>query len=866
MTLTTLIDILNLMPKLGQREALRYNNGYRTFVFTYNQLYQKIADCQHALRKNGLQPGDGLVLWGENCWQWVTVFWAAVAYGLEIIPIDARFSANFVNNISAQTAPKFLVHGATVQAEKTHLDGLSFQEISYFSEGRDLSFTKVSPEDVLEIVYTSGTTGEPKGVVHRHKNICANLRPISREINKYKKLLRPFQPLRVMNLLPLSHMFGQALGLFIPILLGGSSVMVKDLSVKTITQSIRREGVTSLVAVPRILGQIEDYLERSFSIKSRKIKPGLLRRLWAYRDIHSYLGWKFWVVVVGGAQLSLDTEKWWSELGFCVVQGYGLTEASPIISLNHPFKIKQGSLGKALEGQEVRISNDGEIMVRGESVVHEYYKKDKKEETTKSSEWLRTGDIGWMDSEGRLYFKGRKKDVIVLSDGSNVYPEDVEEEINKQPEVWDSAVVGIQKNKDLVVQAAIIPEKEISQPEKIIWRVNQNLEPHQRIKDWTIWSEEDFPRTPSTGKVIRRLVADRISNQEKEEAVPWPKQPEKKKLEAVLSRLTGLEEDKIKDQLRLSEDLGISSLDMVELMASLEEEFSVSLDEAAFGQLTTVGELRSFLDQNREPKEVWTKKYDQKEISEPLRPEKPSSIRDYSRPSFSFPRWSRSKIITWARFLFQEGFLIPAFKIYMRFNVYGREQLRDWDPPLIFAANHSSHLDSTAVLAALNPYWRKRLAPAMLLEFFQSHFSAKEKTPWKKRITSALEYYLACALFNGYPLPQRVGALRESIQYTGELISNNYCPLVFPEGIMTPDGTVQPFQPGVGLMAIQFQVPVVPVYIHGLFELFPHTSKWPKPGRVEVTLGQAIEACPDDDYRSFAKRLEENVRRISQGQ
>jgi long-chain acyl-CoA synthetase len=264
--------------------------------------------------------------------------------------------------------------------DQDRLDGISRQP-----RPASLRLEKINPDDIVEIVYTSGTTGEPKGVVHRHPNICANLRPFQTEINKYKKWATPFQPVRILDLLPLSHMFGQSLGVFIPVLLEGSAAFTPEIHPGKLIQIVREHRVSVVVSVPRILESLRNEVLRRFTLKPPV--RSIARRWLRYRKVHSAFGWKFWAFVAGGARVDPGLEEFWGRLGFLVIQGYGLTEASPVVAVNHPFSAKRGSLGKVVPGQEVMISPDGEILVRGESV------------TTSAGEWLHTGDLGEIDKE-----------------------------------------------------------------------------------------------------------------------------------------------------------------------------------------------------------------------------------------------------------------------------------------------------------------------------------------------------------------------------------------------------------------------------------------------------------------------------------
>jgi long-chain acyl-CoA synthetase len=529
----TLQDLLPEIARLGNREAVRWTNGFRTVVSSYYDLHGTIGAVTGYFRDHGIQKGDRVLIWAENRMEWTAVFWACVASGVVAVPMDFRFSADLVRRIESESKPKLTIDRRT-------LDRIaSLPRLSTFQ------ITPVTPDDIVEIVYTSGTTGEPKGVTHRHRHICANLRPFQSEINKYKKWAWPFQPVRILDLLPLSHMFGQALGVYIPLLLGGAAVFTPEMHPGKIIQIIHGNRVTAAVAVPQILENLKNEVER--------------RRLWPFRKIHSAFGWKFWAFVAGGAPLDSELEEFWGRLGFLVVQGYGLTEASPVVAVNHPFDAKRGSLGKVLPGMDVKIAPDGEILVRGESIA------------TEDGGWFHTGDLGVIDAEGRLYYRGRKKDLIVTPEGLNVHPEDVEHTLNQLPEIRESAVVGLLRAGHEQVHAAVILNNPQTDVEALVGRANEKLEAHQRIRSWSIWPENDFPRTASTMKVRRGEVQRRIAG--------------------GLAR--GTEEPQARPEDR---DIGsMSSLERVELLSELENKYQVELNEEEFSTIKSRHELGEWL-------------------------------------------------------------------------------------------------------------------------------------------------------------------------------------------------------------------------------------------------------------------------------
>ncbi|MFQ5930174.1 MAG: AMP-binding protein, partial [Acidobacteriota bacterium] len=860
----TLLDLIADMARLGDREAVRFYNGFRTWKLSYRELYARIAAFADYLKQEGFQKGDRVLLWGENRIQWVTVFWGCLVRGIQIVPVDARSSEKLLQRIHAEVGAKLLVYSETVEPEKIDFEKLSFNQVEELPKLSHMEVVDISPSDIVQIVYTSGTTGEPKGVVHRHRNICANLSPFQSEIERYRNLARPFQPIRILDMLPLSHMYGQSLGMFIPLLLGGAAVFMREFNPGAIIGAIRRERVSVLAAVPRLVKNLQNEVERRFDLPKKTISRtgiiGIGKRWWRYRHVHSAFGWKFWSIAVGGAQLDPDSESFWHELGFLVLQGYGLTETSPVVTVNHPFNARRGSIGKVLKGQEVKIAPDGEILVRGESVVSEYLGNVEGETRVSEAGWLHTGDLGEMDQEGHLYYKGRKKEVIVTSEGLNVYPQDLELVLNSLAETQDSTVIGLREDGDEVVHAVLILKDVSADPRSLIRRANRELEPHQRIRSWSLWPDEEFPRTPSTLKIKRGLVAQRVAA-ELQRDTPTPARTQAGNLESILSQMTGKPASELGEGLSLDEDLGLSSLEKVDLLSQLQNKFAIDLDEERFTQLSTIGELKAWLKEEREK----TREEVSRRASsasggekEPFSQREPLEREREPEVMPALPRWTRSMPVRWLRILSLQLLILPTFRRYIQLTLEGLEHLNRVNPPLIFVANHTSHLDTMAVLSALPSFWRWHLAPAMGLEFFRAYFRPKG-FPLKERLKAATQYLLASGLFNTYPLSQEMRGIRRSLKYTGELIDQGYCPLVYPEGKRSADGNLLPFKSGIGYMALHLQVAVVPIYLQGLYEVYSVHHEWPQSGEVHVKIGPALSFEPGQDYEEVSRRVEEAV-------
>ncbi len=843
MSLSTLQELLPLIRRLGRREAILFDNGFRTWRLSHRQTWRRSAALASRFASLNLKKGDRVAIWSENRPEWVIAFWACVARCLVVVPIDSQSSPALFARIRDESNAQLAILGETVQAPRLEIPTLGVTEIGSISPQDHLELVPADPDDVVQIVYTSGTTGDPRGIVHRHRNVCANLTPFRREIDRYRVYARPFQPIRILDQLPLSHLFGQSLGLFIPVFLGGSVVFTTDMRAGAVIGLIRREKVSVLGTVPGMARNFQAELERRFQLPDEEPIGrgwmGAARRWWKYRRLHRRLGLKFWCLVLGGAAVGPELERFWRKLGFVVVQGYGLTESSPVIAVNHPFNTRQGSIGKPVEGQTVRLAPDGEILVSGESVANEYLEAGGQRRKLTLDGWLHTGDVGSIDSEGRIYYKGRKKDVIVTSSGLNVFPQDIESVLNIQPGVLAGVAVAKAAPGGEEVHAVLLMKDPGLDPAVPVAAANRVLESHQRIQSWSVWPQPDFPRTPSTLKVKRGEVA-RSVNSSQEFATPRDESgKENDEIGRILARLgTSVES---RGESRLAEDLGLSSLDRIELLSRLEDRFGVTLDEERFSQLSTIDQIREAVKAGSGP------------VQNP-----------HGKPPETdvMPRWGQSGPVRVFRWLAQNLILLPGYRILIKLSCDGLENVAAVSPPVLFAANHNSHLDVPSILAALPWRLRAKIAPAMLQDYFLPHFRGAGH-PWRVRWRASLKYLLACGLFGAFPLPHRLGGVRDTLRYTGELVERGICPLVFPEGERSDDGRLQPFRPGIGLMAIRLEVPVVPVYVKGAFEAWSkHERLPPGYGKIGVRFGRPLRFSGERDAEEVTSQVENAIRRL----
>jgi long-chain acyl-CoA synthetase len=713
----------------------------------------------------------------------------------------------------------------------------------------------IAPDDVAQIVFTSGATAEPKGVLIRHRNVLANVVPVEREVLKYKKYARPFLPLRFLNLLPLSHMFGQSMATNMPPMVDGTVVFMRSFNPHDIARIVKTWRVSVVVCVPKILEVLKEHALR---VDPAAAEPPAKRlsipaRWWRYRKVHRLLGWKFWAFVVGAAPLPAALEDFWKRLGFVVIQGYGLTETAPIVTLNHPFKTTSGSVGTPIAGVEVKIADDGEILVRGENVTTGYYQgasgalgaegalgagaqgapgaqgagaEGAGGRVLDNDGWLHTGDIGEIDANHRVFIKGRKKEMIVTPEGLNVFPDDVERVLNAQPGVVDSAVVASMADGQERVHAVLVLETSVG-ADDIVRAANAQLQDHQRVRSVSVWTGGELPRTEGTKKLKRQAIREWVASGARPAAVGESDDP----VAALIERFAG---GRTVDADTSLDDLGLSSLERVELMVALEDRLQTRVDEAQFASARTIADVRALID--RAP--------DQPDVTEPV----------------SFPGWNRHPLVAVIRRLSLATWILPLARVFAWITVKGRAHLDTLSGPVVFAVNHQSHFDVPVVLAALPGHIRKTVAPAMAKEFFKAHFFP-EGEPWRRILTRRLNYYLAAFFFNAFPLPQREAGARQTLRYIGEVTGDGFSVLIFPEGVRSETGEIAAFRGGIGMIASRLGLPVVPVRIDGVHRILPTTSRMARPGRVSVTFGAPMH-LKGDDYAALARDVEKAVRAL----
>jgi len=834
MARASILEYLDNFRRHEREDAYVFRRGYRVQRWTYRDVLQQTYRFTRALEACGIGQGDKVLIWGENCAEWVVAFFGCLLRGAIVVPIDKIAAPDFAARVAQQVDAKLCVgsvHNSVSGMPHFDLDSLR-EQLAQFSDVPIA--THASRDDIVQVVFTSGTTAEPRGVVITHGNILANLEPLESQIAPYLKYERIFHPLRFLNLLPLSHVFGQFLGIFLPQLLAGTVLFQDTLNPTEVMRTIKDERVSVVVAVPRLMESLKDKIERDmeaagqtewFHRQREAIKDAKFpRRWWRFRKIHNQFGWKFWAFISGGAALDAETEEFWRRLSFVVIQGYGLTETTSLISLNHPFKTGKRSIGKVLEGREMKLDETGEILVRGANVAAGYWQGKEMKSVLAEDGWFRTGDLGALDADGNLYFKGRKKNVIVNREGMNIYPDDLEAVLKQQPEVRDCVVVGLEQGGNAEPVAALLLRDAPADPAAIVARANGMLAQFQQMRRWLVWPEEDFPRTP-TQKPKVGIIQQAVQQKFTSAGVATPAQGG---LGELISRITGRTTTALAADAKLEGDLNLSSMDRVELMSALEDRYQVDLSEANFAQVSTVGELERLL-------------------HEPQRAQ---------QSGYRYPRWAQRLPVRWIRNFFYYLLSLPATLIMAHPTVVGRENLEGIEGPVLITCNHVTYIDVGFVLIAMPARIRNKLAVGMLGERLWAMWRPPASMNVFARWWQQAGYYLVVALFNVFPLPQQSG-VRESFAFAGESVDRGYSVVVFPEGRRSHDGKPSPFRSGVGMLAQKLNVPVVPLRIDGLFDLKQSGRKLARPGELKVLIGKPLRFSPDTPAEEITSQLED---------
>jgi len=890
--LATLIDDFRRFDR--EIAVVRYQ-GNRRRVTTYGDLAHLAGRFAALLAARGIGQGDRVLIWAENSAEWIAAFHGCLLRGVLAVPLDTAGSTDFAERVAADVRPKLAVGDTLLLRKLAARSRFAVSTVAFENWDGELPETEagaisgLSNQTPLQILFTSGTTGDPKGIVLTHGNVLASVGPIEEGAKPYMRYERLVHPLRILNTLPLSHVFGQTMGLWVPPILKAELHFEGRLAAPRLVELIRTERISVLAAVPRVLALLKTHLEAADAGLAQRItgmrttNPWL--RWWRFRGVHREFGLKFWAFVSGGGALPGPLEQFWNALGFVLIQGYGMTETTAIITLNHPFHVAEGTIGKPLPGREVQLAPDGEVLVRGAVISGATWKNG--ELRPRQDGWLATGDLAERQESGELRFLGRKSEVIVTAAGVNIYPEDIEAAIEEQPDVAACAVVAMDTPSGPEPCAVLACRGSGGCATAAVERANAKLPEFQRISRWVMWPEPDLPRT-STGKVKRKPVAAWLARIQAAAAAPSNGKlhpvsndtfgPSSDWLLALISQITGESNTSVGDELRLTEDLHLDSLGRVQLAAAIEERLGIVQSNGLLEEVQTLGDLRKIVAGDIPADGDALSVAPSPESAQPATAPAPASATAAPvaapppvtppRPHFLYPTWPWWAPFQWIRIAFNEVIARPLTWLLAAPRVVG--PLAALPPgPLLIIGNHVTAYDAALIEYALPPRLRRRIAVAMMGEMLEDfrHFRNPDWPPGHKGfyILGPPAYWLVTALYNVFPLP-RQRDFQASFAHAGKALDRGYNVMVFPEGTRSAEGQLARFRPGIGLLVKESFVPVVPVAIRGLGELKTRKRGWFRSGTIEVLVGDPIQFAVEETEAAITTRLHAGVEKLLGGQ
>ncbi len=807
--------------KHQDRVAFEIKRGLRTQRFTFADVYSLARKTATFLSQKGLKKGDKVAIWAPNMPEYAILYFGCWILGVVAVPIDVRTTQETLKIFLTKAKCKLGFKSKFVLGQ---YDRLVYHTV-YLEDLVDLvkdlpnipNLPNIKPDDLAEIAFTSGTTGTPKGVMLTHGNYLSDVESLTKAFPFKKEY-------RALSLLPLSHAFEQVVDFLVAFKSGIKVAYLERTNRLTILKAMKKGHITSVALVPQALKLLMTGIEQKVEEQGKQKVWKLLNILstslpiWArgllFHQVLQKFGGSLKFFGSGSAPLNPKLAKKWENLGIEVFEGYGASETTAVLTINTPKAKKIGSVGKVLPGMEVRINPDThEIEAKGPNISPGYFEDEEKTKAAFYGGWYKTGDVGELDKDGFLYITGRVAFRIVLPNGQKVYPEDLEKKLNTHPLVVESCIVGVKREEGEVVHAAIITKS----PEKldtIIREVNEILASHEQILEWSLWKGEDFPRTPIL-KIDRRKVAEMVegkySGQKKIEIKTGDL------LTSLISKITKIQAVKVKESSTLGTDLKMDSLGRVELLSVVEQEFAVAVSETAVNAQTTVGLLRKMI-----------------KTSPATAEEIPINETNYSPFLYKL------------RLILQNILIFPLHALFVPMKVSGKENLEELKKPTIFYFNHIGIMDGLCVLRVLPDNIRRKLVIAVVADL------------WKDYRKNWVE-----VLGAGFPFDKKE-KIKASLELTGEFLDKGFSLLIAPEGELEKDGKTLQFKPGAGFLAVEMQVPVVPIKIDPSYrEIFPpmegkFVENIPKKRkRIWIKIGKPIEFKKGTDYDQATKKMQE---------
>jgi long-chain acyl-CoA synthetase len=847
-------DLLELFEtstkRFSTRVAMRIERDGRKEQYTYADLHELATRAAAFFVGEGVQPNERVVLFSHNAPEWGMTYFGVLKAGATCVPVDPEsLTTEVVNFMRASEAVGIVISEELSEKhpdlrERLQEEGLTAARVWKFEEVFALQPEKIEDErvallparvhaqTVASLIFTSGTTGVPKGVMLTHKNFA----------NMVSMLASVFDMTTgdgVLSVLPLHHTFEFSTGFLTPLSRGAQITYLPELSSEELTRAIKNGHVTGMVGVPALWELLHRRIKNRLSERAKWIgdTAELLIRAnsWlrdhtpfnmgqiVFRPIHNGLGGRIRYLISGGSALNDKIKKDFHGLGFTILEGYGLTEASPVLTVTRPQnKLIAGSVGRPVPGVEIKIldaeqSGVGEVVARGPNVMLGYFNNEEATRAVLQNRWLYTGDLGRLDDEGNLYLVGRSKDIIVDTNGKNVYPDEIEETYADSPFVKELSVVGLPDGIGEKVACMVVPDYDhditLSRDE-----VRRRVEEHfkdvssalpffKRVKVLH-FSDDELPRT-ATRKVKRREVVTLMQALEQNERTLAPGEAREGKGAGWLLDIVASVASRPRNEVTLDSklaELGFDSLMFVELATAVEQAGGALKSPDTLNQTQNVRELMSVVERkamtgghgdSRRERVEERRGDDDDEIYIP-----------------SLVRTVGNRGLDALQRVFYEKFLHTKIEGGANVPVHAN---------FIVASNHASHLDMGLVKIALGDPGKDLVALAAADYFFDN----KYKRAYMDNFTNTVAM-------------ERSGSLRKSLRHALSFLERGFNALIFPEGTRSMSGEMAEFKPVLGFLALTARVGILPVYLHGTYEALPKGSNMIKSREIGARIGRFI--------------------------
>ncbi len=889
-TYKDLLDLFDTSTKrFPTRVAMRIERNGRKEQYTFEDVRELTLRAAGFLADKGIAHGDRVILFSHNMPEWGMTYFGILKAGATAIPIDPASSVEEIVNFAKAGEASAIVISPKLAGEnqelKVKLDEAITAGVNVWSfddvfempgeveEAKRLALLppKVLGNDVASLIFTSGTTGKPKAVMLTHKNF-------TNMISMLSSVLDMDITDGVLSVLPMHHTFEFSAGFLTPFSNGTQITYLDELTSEELTHAIENGHVTGMVGVPALWEMLHRRIKTRLRERGDWIADAadsmIELNAWirdntpfnlgpiVFFPIHQGMGGKMRYLISGGSALSEKVQKDLHGLGFTVLEGYGLTESSPVLTVARPGnKLLRGSVGKPLPGVEVKIADPdangvGEVIARGQNVMLGYYNNEEATEAVLQDRWLRTGDLGRIDDDGNLFIVGRSKDVIIDSNGKNIYPDEIEDIYSKTPAIKELSVVGLpDEDGGEKIAALVVPDYEhdiaLTRAE-----ANKRIEEHfrevsagipffKRVKVVHITPFE-LPRT-ATRKVKRPEVVEMLTALEERDRKKTRDVAESKgddnmlwirKIVATVSSRP-LSDVLIEDRLS---DLGFDSLMFVELQAAVEDAGGRVLSPDTLNEVQSVRELLTAVQRVDKSKRLADEpKTEERRDDEEIHI--PSLVRRIGNAAVDF---AQERLYTNVLDTTIEG----------QGNVPQHVNF-------IVAPNHASHIDTGLVKKALGRDVAEQTVAVAAADYW---FDTKYKRAYMNNFTTLV------------PI-ERTGSLRQSLRHVTRILNEGYNALIFPEGTRSLTGEIAEFKPVIGYLALNQKIGILPIHLWGTFEAYPKGMTVPARQSIGAKVGAKIgkflsyeelremtDGVPNTEaYRLIAARVQHEVENMRDG-